>query len=58
MALQKHEPTVPPQPPERGVKAATFKLLLDTAMALIRRDGHVPSVPEVAVRSKVSRATA
>jgi AcrR family transcriptional regulator len=33
-------------------------LLLDTAMALIRADGHIPSVAEVAVRSKVSRATA
>ena len=38
--------------------AATFHLLLDTAMELIRSDGHIPSVAEVAVRSKVSRATA
>jgi len=45
-------------PPERGVKAATFRLLLDTAMALIRHDGHIPSVAEVAARSKISRATA
>jgi AcrR family transcriptional regulator len=51
-------PTPPPQPPERGIKAATFKLLLDTAMSLIREAGHIPSVAEVAVRSKVSRATA
>ena len=51
-------PTEPPAPPERGVKAATFKLLLDTAMELIRQDGHIPSVAEVAVRSTVSRATA
>ena len=47
-----------PAPPERGVKASTFNLLLDTAMALIRSDGHVPSVAEVALHAKVSRATA
>lgn len=57
-ARRKPEPTRPPQMPERGVKAATFKLLLDTAMAIIREAGHIPSVAEVAVRSKVSRATA
>lgn len=44
--------------PERGVKAATHRLLLDTAMAIIRSDGHIPSVAEVAVRSRISRATA
>jgi len=54
----KHRPSEPPLPPERGVKAATFRLLLDTAMDLIRRDGHIPSVAEVALRSRVSRATA
>jgi AcrR family transcriptional regulator len=58
MARLKHQPTEPPPMPERGVKAATFKLLLDTAMALIRQNGHVPSVAVVAVRSAVSRATA
>jgi AcrR family transcriptional regulator len=58
MARLKHPPSKPPDPPERGVKAATFKALLDTAMELIRLDGHIPSVAEVAVRSKVSRATA
>ncbi len=58
MARLKHKPTRPPEPPERGVKAATFNALLDTAMDLIRQDGHIPSVAEVAVRSKVSRATA
>jgi AcrR family transcriptional regulator len=52
------KPTPPPEVPERGVKAATFKLLLDTAMTLIQEAGHVPSVAEVAVRSRVSRATA
>ncbi len=50
-------PSTPAPPPERGVKAATFRLLLDTAMEIIR-DGHIPSVAEVAVRSRVSRATA
>jgi len=58
MARLKHKLSEPPAPPERGVKAATFKLLLDTAMSLIQQDGHIPSVAEVAVRSKVSRATA
>jgi AcrR family transcriptional regulator len=57
-ARRKPEPSPAPQPPERGVKAATFKLLLDTAMAIIREAGHIPSVAEVAVRSTVSRATA
>lgn len=58
MAQRRYQPTAPPKPPERGVKAATFALLLDTAMELIRQGGHIPSVAEVAVRSKVSRATA
>jgi AcrR family transcriptional regulator len=54
----KHKITEAPPAPTRGVKASTFKLLLDTAMALIQHDGHIPSVAEVAVRSAVSRATA
>jgi AcrR family transcriptional regulator len=58
MARLKHKLSEAPAPPERGVKAATFRLLLDTAMAIIREAGHIPSVAEVAVRSKVSRATA
>ena len=58
MARLKHKLSQPPDPPERGVKAATFHLLLGTAMDLIRLSGHIPSVAEVAVRSKVSRATA
>lgn len=58
MPPRKHTPTTAPPPPERGVKAATFRLLLDTAMALIQQAGHIPTVAEVAVRSKVSRATA
>lgn len=40
------------------MRAATFKLLLDTTMDLIQQDGHIPSIAEVAVRSNVSRATA
>ena len=58
MARLKHQPSEAPLPPERGVKAATFRLLLDTAMTIIRQSGHIPSVAEVAVRSNVSRATA
>ncbi|HEY4069799.1 MAG TPA: TetR/AcrR family transcriptional regulator [Burkholderiaceae bacterium] len=58
MAHLKHKLTEAPVPPARGVKAATFRLLLETAMAIIQTDGHIPSVAEVAVRSKVSRATA
>jgi AcrR family transcriptional regulator len=53
-----HKITQAPQPPARGAKASTFKLLLDTAMQLIQADGRIPSVAEVAVRSTVSRATA
>jgi AcrR family transcriptional regulator len=58
MARLKHKLTEPPVPPARGVKAATFRLLLGTAMNIIQQSGHIPSVAEVAVRSKVSRATA
>ncbi len=58
MTRLKHKLSEPPQPPARGVKAATFRLLLSTAMEIIRQDGHIPSVAEVAARSKVSRATA
>jgi AcrR family transcriptional regulator len=58
MPRLKYRPTEPAVPPSRGVKASTFKLLLDTAMALIQQLGHIPSIAEVAVRSNVSRATA
>jgi AcrR family transcriptional regulator len=58
MARLKHKLSEPPVPPERGVKAATFRLLLETAMDIIRQSGHIPSVAEAAVRAKVSRATA
>ena len=58
MARLKHKLSEPPVPPARGVMAATFRLLLETAMHIIHKSGHIPSVAEVAVRSKVSRATA
>ncbi len=58
MARLKYKLTQPPVAPAGGVRASTFHLLLDTAMALIRQDGHIPTVAEVAVRSEVSRATA
>ena len=47
----------PIRPPSRGAAARTYALLLDTAMAVIR-DGHVPTIAELAVRAQVSRATA
>lgn len=58
MARRRPAPTPPRQLPVSEAKAATFQLLLDTAMGLIRDDGHIPSVAELAVRAKVSRATA
>ena len=58
MARLKYKLTEPVVPPEGGIKAATFALLLDTAMALIQETGHIPSMAEVAVRCQVSRATA
>lgn len=58
MARLKHKLSEPPVPPERGVRAATFRLLLDTAMAIIQESGHIPSVAVCAARAKVSRATA
>jgi AcrR family transcriptional regulator len=58
MATLKHKLTEAPQAPERGVRASTFRLLLDTEMEIIREAGHIPSVAEVAKRSRVSRATA
>jgi AcrR family transcriptional regulator len=58
MARPRHPASPPPPAPERGVKAATFRLLLDTAMDIIRQTGRIPSVAETAVRSRVSRATA
>lgn len=58
MPRTRQQPTEPTVPPTGGVKAATFHLLVDTAMALIQQSGHIPSVAELAVRSNVSRATA
>jgi len=54
-------PALPAPPPtveiEGGIRGATRRLLLDAAMALIR-EGQVPTLPEVARRAEVSRATA
>ncbi|MDM0111564.1 TetR/AcrR family transcriptional regulator [Variovorax sp. J22R133] len=58
MARLKHKLSEAPTPPERGVRAATYRLLLDTAMKIIQDSGHIPSVAEAAAQSKVSRATA
>jgi AcrR family transcriptional regulator len=58
MTRPKHPPSVAADVPERGVKAATSRLLLDAAMTLIQQGGHIPSVAEVAAFSRVSRATA
>jgi AcrR family transcriptional regulator len=58
MIRLKHKLTEPPVPPARGVRASTFRLLLETAMSIIQKSGHIPSMAEVAVQSKVSRATA
>lgn len=58
MVKRRPEPSAAPEPPQRGVKAATYQLLLDTAMALIKQGGHIPSVAEIAPRAQVSRATA
>jgi len=57
MVRLKHKLSEPPPAPERGVKAATFRLLLDTAMQIIRESGHIPSVADVAARSRISRAS-
>ena len=47
------------QPPgaERGPRARTYRRLLTEAMELVQR-GRIPSVPEVAAKARVSRATA
>jgi AcrR family transcriptional regulator len=57
MTRQRVTPTPIVAAPERGPRARTFRLLLLTAMDILR-DGHIPSVAEVAVRAQVSRATA
>jgi AcrR family transcriptional regulator len=54
----KHKLSESPPMPTSGVKAATFKLLLATAMEIIQQSGNIPTVAAVAQRSKVSRATA
>jgi AcrR family transcriptional regulator len=56
--LAMKKPSEPQSPPERGAKAARYALMISVAMEIIRTDGHIPTVAEVAVRSKISRATA
>jgi AcrR family transcriptional regulator len=58
MPRARPQPSEPVVLPSRGVRAATLKLLVDSAMDLIQESGRIPSVAEVAVRSGVSRATA
>ena len=58
MTRPKYKLSESPVPPKSGVKAATFRLLLDTATEIIRESGRIPSVAEVAARSKIPRATA
>ena len=58
MPRTKLKPTEAPPPPSSGIRASTFKLLLDTAMDMIQKDGHIPSIAEVATQASVSRATA
>lgn len=58
MARLRHKLSEGPPAPERGVRAQKHRLLLETAMTLIRTAGHVPTVAEVAQRCGVSRATA
>jgi AcrR family transcriptional regulator len=47
-----------PREPNQRVRARTYQALLNAAMEHIARDGHVPSVAEMATRAEVSRATA
>ena len=47
----------PPDPGPSGPRAHTYRLLLGHAMTLVRR-GRIPSVPELAMKARVSRATA
>ncbi|MEN3291599.1 MAG: hypothetical protein V7642_852 [Burkholderiales bacterium] len=56
-AREKFIVTETPQPPENGPRARTYKLLLSTAMNMIK-GGQVPSVAQVAAEANVSRATA
>jgi AcrR family transcriptional regulator len=46
-----------PQAPENGPRARTYKLLLSTAMDLIK-SGQIPTIAQVAAKADVSRATA
>lgn len=58
MPPQRSKPSHPAPAPISGIRASTHKLLLDTAMELIQRQGHIPAVTEIAAASGISRATA
>lgn len=58
MPSQRSKPSRSAPAPTSGVRASTRKLLLDTAMELIQRQGHIPAVAEIAAASGISRATA
>jgi AcrR family transcriptional regulator len=58
MPTRQPKPSTGPAVPHRGVRAATYRLLIDTAISMIRAQGHVPSMAEVAQRCGISRATA
>ncbi len=46
-----------PSRSDKGPRARTYRLLLTRAMALVQR-GRIPSIAELAVEARVSRATA
>lgn len=56
MDVSNQSRTVPPEE-ERGPRARTMRLLVETAVGLMQ-GGRVPSVSDVAEAAKVSRATA
>lgn len=58
MPPQRSKPSRPAPTPIRGIRASTHQRLLDTAMELIQRQGHIPAVTEIAAASGISRATA
>lgn len=53
--LRQHDPST--EPPQRGPRARTRRLLMETATRLMQ-DGVTPSISEVADAAEVSRATA
>ena len=58
MAKDTELPIAPTPTPLSGVKASTLKLLLETAISLMTERGYIPAIAEVAMRARVSRATA